>query len=310
MKKILYLLLLFCLTSASAQDNDSVKTAIQPFSKIAVPENAFVFYVIGDWGRKGKHHQRNVAEAMDKCAALVPPEFIISTGDNFYTFGVKSTKDKLWKKSYENIYNGANIKSTDWYPVLGNHDHYGNQQAEIDYSKLNPHWKMPSDYYAANMQTSFGAKMLFVYTNTEPLVRSKNTSVTQQWNWIDSTLSNSDASWKFVIGHHPVYSSNKTHGDSPLLIEKLKPMLEQYKVQAYFCGHDHDLQHQQPKGSTVDYFVSGAGSELRPSSSYQHTLFAQSTAGFIIVAIVDNTMNVYFIDEQQNVIYQYSKKTD
>jgi tartrate-resistant acid phosphatase type 5 len=161
-----------------------------------------------------------------------------------------------------------------------------------------------------HMQTSFGAKMLFVYTNTEPLVRSKNTSVTQQWNWIDSTLSNSDASWKFVIGHHPVYSSNKTHGDSPLLIEKLKPMLEQYKVQAYFCGHDHDLQHQQPKGSTVDYFVSGAGSELRPSSSYQHTLFAQSTAGFIIVAIVDNTMNVYFIDEQQNVIYQYSKKTD
>ena len=87
-------------------------------------------------------------------------------------------------------------------------------------------------------------------------------------------------------------------------------MLEQYKVQAYFCGHDHDLQHQQPKGSTVDYFVSGAGSELRPSSSYQHTLFAQSTAGFIIVAIADNTMNVYFIDEQQNVIYQYSKKTD
>jgi hypothetical protein len=50
MKKILYLLLLFCLTSASAQDNDSVKTDIQPFSKIAVPENAFVFYVlaIGD----------------------------------------------------------------------------------------------------------------------------------------------------------------------------------------------------------------------------------------------------------------------
>ena len=166
---------------------------------------------------------------------------------------------------------------------------------------------MPSDYYAAEMQTTDNTKITFVFTNTEPLVHANNTATNNQWKFIDSTLSASTATWKFVVGHHPVYSSNPMHGDSPPLIEKLKPLLEKNHVQAYFCGHDHDLQHQQPKGSLVDYFVSGAGSELRPSASYQHTLFAQSTAGFVLVAIAQNTMYVYFIDENENIIYQYSK---
>lgn len=307
MKKYFFLYLFCFLQQSFAQNSDSLKIQVIPFNQISIPDNAYVFYVIGDWGRKGKYHQQNVADAMNKCAEKIPPEFIISTGDNFYTFGVNSTKDKLWEKSYESIYNGNAIKETDWYPVLGNHDHYGNEQAEIEYSKLNPHWKMSSYYYTAKMQTTDSSKMLFVFTNTEPLVKSSNNTGNIQWNWIDSTLSNSDAKWKFVIGHHPVYSSNKTHGDSPILIERLKPMLEKYAIQAYFCGHDHDLQHQQPKESTVEYFVSGAGSELRPSSSYQHTLFAQSTAGFILAAIADNTLYVYFIDEDSNIIYQYKK---
>ncbi|MCW5908734.1 MAG: metallophosphoesterase [Chitinophagales bacterium] len=307
MRYFFLLLALYQTYAATALPSDSSTVLPKPFTENLIPKNALVFYVIGDWGRKGKYHQRKVAEAMNTCAEVAPPQFIISTGDNFYTFGVKSTNDKLWKKSYENIYNGNAIKETDWYPVLGNHDHYGNQQAEIDYSKINPHWKMPSDYFAMETKTADNTQVTFVFTNTEPLVHSNNTATNNQWKFIDSTLSASNSAWKLVVGHHPVYSSNPMHGDSPPLIEKLKPILEKYNVQAYFCGHDHDLQHQQPKGSKVDYFVSGAGSELRPSASYQHTLFAKSIAGFAMVAITNHTMYVYFIDENGNVIYQYSR---
>jgi predicted MPP superfamily phosphohydrolase len=302
-----YLFVLICLVvglESSAFPADSL--IAKPFSSSLVPANSFVFYVIGDWGRKGKYHQRQVAKAMDKCAAEVKPEYIISTGDNFYTFGVKSTKDKLWKKSYEDIYNGTNIKNIDWYPVLGNHDHYGNETAEIEYSKINSHWKMPSAYYAVQFNSN-NTSVFFVFTNTEPLAHYNNAETEAQWKWVDSSLSASTANWKFVIGHHPVYSSNPMHGNTPALIDKLKPLLEKYNVQAYFAGHDHDLQHQQPQGSKVDYFVSGAGSELRPSASYQHTKFAQSTAGFAIVALTAEKMFLYFIDEEGNVIYEYSR---
>lgn len=275
-----------------------------PFVATMVPQGAYVFYVIGDWGRKGKHHQKNVAAAMNKCAEIVKPAYIVSTGDNFYTFGVTSAKDALWKKSYENIYNGDAIKHVDWYPVLGNHDHYGNEDAEVEYSTINPHWKMVAKHYAAQIKAPDSSTITMVYTNTEPLSNNAS-SAAQQWQWIDSTLAAAPQGWKFVVGHHPVYSSNPTHGNTPELVTRLKPLLEKYNVQAYLCGHDHDMQHQQPAGSKVDYFVSGAGSELRPTAANQNTKFALSRAGFLLVAIKDNIMTTYFIDEDGDVVYSY-----
>jgi 3',5'-cyclic AMP phosphodiesterase CpdA len=304
MKYSFFLLSILFLFETPVKAGDSTST--RKFTKSVVPADAFVFYVIGDWGRKGKYHQRKVAESMNECAKEKAPEFIISTGDNFYTFGVKSTKDKLWKKSYEDIYNGDAIKSVDWYPVLGNHDHYGNEEAEIEYSKINQHWKMPAEYFSSE-QSAGNTTASFVFTNTEPLAHYNNAETQAQWKFIDSCLAATNATWKFVVGHHPVYSSNPMHGNTPVLIDKLKPLLEKYNVQAYFAGHDHDLQHQQPKGSNVDYFVSGAGSELRPSASYEHTKFAQSTAGFALVALTADKMMVYFIDEGGNIIYEYSR---
>ena len=277
------------------------------FEASLIPQDAYVFYVIGDWGRKGKYNQRNVAEAMNKTAAVAKPKLIASTGDNFYFLGVKSKDDKLWKKSFEDIYIGENIKDVNWYVSLGNHDHYGNEDAQIEYSLINPKWKLPAHYHGYETKLTDGNAMSLYFINTEPLVNQNTKETEQQWKWLDSSLSASPSKWKFVVGHHPVYSSNPSHGDTKALMEGLKPMLEKYKVPAYFCGHDHDLQHQQPQGSTVDYFVSGAGSKLRPSASYEHTKFAESISGFALVAISGNTMSTYFIDKNGVVVYVYVK---
>ena len=39
---------------------------------------------IGDWGRLGQYNQSGVAALMGRKAALEQPDFVISTGDNFY----------------------------------------------------------------------------------------------------------------------------------------------------------------------------------------------------------------------------------
>ena len=66
----------------------------------------------------------------------------------------------------------------------------------------------------------------------------------QQDMWLEDTLQKSTADWLFVCGHHPVYSAGR-HGPTPRLVNQLRPLLEKYKVAAYFCGHDHNLQHIQ-----------------------------------------------------------------
>jgi hypothetical protein len=39
---------------------------------------------LGDWGRLGQYNQSGVAALMGRKAALQQPDFVISTGDNFY----------------------------------------------------------------------------------------------------------------------------------------------------------------------------------------------------------------------------------
>ena len=62
-----------------------------------------------------------------------------------------------------------------------------------------------------------------------------------QLEWIEKTLSESTADYIIVGGHYPVLSIGH-HGPTDQLITKLKPLLEKYQVNAYICGHDHNMQ--------------------------------------------------------------------
>ena len=74
------------------------------------------------------------------------------------------------------------------------------------------------------------------------------------------------------------------------------PIFEKYKVQVYFAGHEHDLQHQKPNGLT-HYFVSGAGSEKRPvTQDSLQTKFAASDHGFKSVQLQKDTMHLQVIN--------------
>jgi predicted MPP superfamily phosphohydrolase len=288
-----------------------------PTTSLSLEKDAFHFFVIGDWGRNGDYHQREVAEAMRKTAKLSDPEFIISTGDNFYTNGVASTQDPLWRVSYEDIYTGMDL-NVNWFPVLGNHDYHGNAQAQIDYSQVSRRWNFPSRYYTFTEETEDKKTLRFVFIDTNPFVEKYRKSggkygdllqqdTTRQLHWLDSVLSVSDSEVKIVVGHHPVYSSSPKHGNTPEMIRTLKPRLEKYKVHAYFCGHDHDLQHQKPEGF-VDYFLSGAGSEVRETGTFPFTKFAKSNPGFALVSVTGDVFTLYYIGIKGEVLYKYTRK--
>jgi len=277
---------------------------------------ALNFVVIGDWGRQGRPDQKQVADQMALAARDSGAKFVISVGDNFYENGVKSIDDDHWQKSFEEVYAAPSLQ-VPWYTILGNHDYHGNCDIQIEYGKTHPRWVMPARYYNKVQQIDASSTVEFFYIDTSPMVKAYlktehpehpdlrdhviSQDVPAQLQWFERALAASHADWKIVIGHHPVYSGGGAHGDQPELIERVLPLLHKYKVAAYFCGHDHDLQHL--KEGAVNFFVSGGGSEHRPDHETPRTQFVRPSSGFMAVSLTKEKMQVRLIDNLGSLLY-------
>lgn len=308
----LYLLVSCCSVTLQAQ------TKKQPAPKLQVRSNAINFILMGDWGRYGEDHQKPVAVQMGKTAEEAGIDFIISTGDNFYPRGVASEFDPAWKYSFEDIYTAFSLH-WDWYPVLGNHDYGGNPDAEVAYSKISRRWRMPARYYAkkfsVNGDTTQQVLIAFIDTNMflrafyrnndySPALQGQDS--TAQKVWLKKVLSDPSPNikWKFVVGHHPMYtgSDNRKEGyDTRAIRGSMKTLFEETHVDAYLAGHDHSLQHIV--NGNLHQFVSGAASEATQVAYLPQTKFAASQYGFMVFSVTGSSLLVQTIDYKGSVIY-------
>ena len=268
------------------------------------------FFVLGDWGREGKDSQTVVANSMGKRGDLSKPQFVISTGDNFYQKGVQSVTDSQWVTSFERIYSAGSLQIP-WYAVLGNHDYLTNPEAEIAYTFTGHRWKMPARYFAQEIKVDANTTALFLFLDTSPFILDyqaqdakfhvKSESTSRQLLWMDSVLSHSKAKWKFAVGHHPLYSAASTHGNTPELLSQVLPLFQRNNVQAYFCGHDHNLQHLIDDG--IHYFVSGGGSRAREDIGKRaDAVFTANSTGFLEVALTSTILVATFYDQSGKLL--------
>ncbi len=277
----------------------------------------FNFFIVSDWGWNGFKFQQEVADEMGVIGDKTSPKFIVSCGDNFQLQGVASTQDPLWLVNFENVYKNLSLQ-VDWYPVLGNHDYKGNTQAEIDYSNISRRWRLEAHYYTIVHKVNDSISVRLIFLDTTPLVEEYHhgngypdiakQDTAKQIKWLAEVLANSKEQWKLVFGHHPVFSASKTHGNTPEMIKKVKPLLEKYNAQFYICGHDHDFQHLREKNGNVEYIVTGTGGEPRPASSNELSVFSGSTPGFSIVSFHGDSINIHFVDSKGRAVYGYGRR--
>jgi predicted MPP superfamily phosphohydrolase len=302
-------------TTKSAKATTSVSTPV--VTRKTFGKRAFNFLIVSDWGWNGYKHQQEVADQMAKTADTVGAKFIASCGDNFQISGIASTQDPLWMTNFENIYKGLSLQ-TEWFPVLGNHDYKGSPQAEIDYSKISRRWRMTEHYYTFAKKVNDSISVRFIFMDTPPLVTEyyqnpgEYPEITKQdtakeMKWLKGVLENSKEQWKLVFGHHPVYSASKTHGNTKEMIVRVKPLLEKYHAQFYFCGHDHDFQHLHEKGKNVEYIVTGTGGEPRPASTNELSVFSKSEPGFSVVSLKADSLKICFVGTSGNIIYKFGR---
>jgi tartrate-resistant acid phosphatase type 5 len=270
------------------------------------------FFVLSDWGFNGSENQIKVATEMDHFSKLVGIHFILTCGDNFQNAEIKSAGDLLWETNFENVYSDSSLM-VPWYPALGNHDYYGDPQAELDYSKVNPHWEMPARYYTFTQAVDSNTAVRFIVLDTPNLVHEidgvtdTNYDAIAQYRWLRETLSTAKEKWVIVTGHHPVFSAGSLHGDTKEMIDVIKPLLNEYHVDFYICGHDHDFEHAREAGYNTDYIVTGTGGSLRPTGSNSHTVFSFSRLGFTYISLSQNMARLYFITSDGEIGYNYNK---
>ncbi len=182
---------------------------------------------------------------------------------------MKSEEDPLWQSTYNEVFTAPSLQIP-WYAILGNHDYFGDPEAQIRYSrnKRDQRWTMPDHNYTYvyDLPPQHGKdekksgenkvdQLQIVYIDTA-LISIEDSPVTNlggrlhvtpeataaYLRQVENMLAASSARWLLVAGHYPVYSY-ADHGHNARLIEQLAPLLRKYHVQAYFNGHDHVLQH-------------------------------------------------------------------
>lgn len=247
--------------------------------------------IVGDTGT-GEAEQYEVARGIEAYCKEHRCDFGLLLGDNIYPKGIKSPDDQqMWEK-FELPYDKLDFK---FHPVIGNHDDQGSWKAQVDYKSS--HWDMPSRWYtlaaeddlweAFGIDTSYSA--------------FQNPRYPQQRDWLKVSLAESEARWKIVFAHYPIFSYG-FHGDDSDLKRLLKPQLEAYDVDFYLSGHDHNRQAFTRDG--VYYVVSGAGAKSWPLMAKCGCDFADKALGFAHLLLSDEQAVLRFMDSSGRVQFE------
>lgn len=203
-----------------------------------VAKDSVKFLVLGDTGT-GDRAQIEVAAQVWKSHQVFPYEFAIMLGDNIYG----SERPQDFARKFEQPYKPLLDANIAFYASLGNHDD-PNQQ-----------------YYKP---FGMGGKRYYTYQKKDVrfFAIDSNYMDRDQQAWLDKELRDSDAKWKIVYGHHPIYSSGGRHGSEVDLREIVEPMFVKHGVNVVFAGHEHFYERLKPQKG-IHYFTAGGSAKLR-----------------------------------------------
>ena len=122
-------------------------------------------------------------------------------------------------------------------PALGNHEYQdGDPSLYLEHFVLpenGPDTLTPEKAYAVR----YGNALFIILDSNEP--------PEAQTAWLERKLKNSDATWKFVVYHHPSYSSSPKR-NNPDIRKLWGVVFDKYGVDMVLQGHDHAYLRTNP----------------------------------------------------------------
>lgn len=213
------------------------------FQTNKIASQNYQFDVWGDSG-SGNDGQKALAVQIDSSN----PDFLLHTGDLIYPTGAAEDFNSLFFDIYQKV-----LSRVPFYGTLGNHDIVtDNGQPFLDafvFPQNGPIGITPERNYYVD------------YANARIVVIDSNQDETTLQNkitpWLEHVMTNSNATWKFAVMHHPAFSSGP-HGDTARIQKVLSPLFSKLHIDIVFAGHDHQYERFKPIDG-VTYIVTGAG---------------------------------------------------
>jgi hypothetical protein len=130
-------------------------------------------------------------------------------------------------------------------------------------------------------------------TNSAAVLTSDPSNGQDQFNWLKTSLANSKAKWKIIIGHQPIYSSGQSgsrqpddHMSNPVL-QRVLNALPEGSFDAYINGHSHYYQrvlegNNQGIGQGIPFITNGNSGRILYAinqTNYGDSVYFPSTPG-------------------------------
>ena len=240
------------------------------------------FLAAGDYGVGGSR-ELSLGLRMKSYESRYPANMLVALGDNDYLHS-----PRLFRANWGRAFGWARRSGLRVGGVLGNHD-YQTGRGRYELSTLG----MPGPYYT---RTLGDAQLFFLDSNA---VSSRQTA------WLEQQLSESVATWKIAIFHHPPYTCGGHSGDREVVRDWV-PLFETYDVQLVLSGHDHNYQRFAARNG-VTYVVDGGGGaglyRLRGCPrSYPPRVRARYEHSFLYVSAMDDQLDVSAVDLRSRTI--------
>jgi Icc-related predicted phosphoesterase len=249
------------------------------------------FAVVGDTGTADAS-QYAISKQMLAAYEKQPFELVLMVGDNIYG-GNCAQFGNYFDLPYKELI----AKGVPFYATLGNHDQKC-AAVQLAHPKLNMGGKRFYNFAPAGDLVEF-----FTFDSTV-VVEGK---VFEQLDWLEKALSESKARWKIVFFHHPPYSPGSRHGDDPILISKVIPILKKTGVRIVITGHEHFFARIGDREG-IEYIISGSGGKIhRKAINRQYPGFIAGNDEFhqfLTVTLSHDAFAFTVNSETGSVIYQ------